>query len=314
MGKRIVRKLIMVIPTMLFLTALIFLLLYTVLGDPVVVMLGRDADPQTVAGLRASLGFNRPIAVQYWDWLTHVVQGQWGVSYRNAQPVSEAIAQRLPATLELTFLAMAIAFAFALICGITAARHPNSRLDFAISLLTTFGLAMPNFWIGILLIILFGLNLHILPSSGYVPFLSNPMENLKGMILPSITLSLAYFGSLTRITRANMLNILTSDYIRTARAKGLTERGVLWKHALKNSLLPVLTILGVDIGPLFGGAVVTESLFAIPGVGRLLVSSISGRDFSIVQAIVVVVTAAVLFTNLAVDIAYSWLDPRIRYR
>jgi peptide/nickel transport system permease protein len=298
---------------MLFLTALIFLLMQAVLGDPVVLMLGRDADPATVARLRQDLGFDRPVHVQYADWLGRLVRGDWGRSFRTSQPVLGAIAARLPVTLELTCLALGLALGLALVVGILAAVRPHGPLDFGVSVLTALGIAMPNFWIAILLILLFALHLRWLPSSGSVPLAEDPFGNLRAMALPAITLGAAYFSNLARLTRARMLEALESDYVRTARAKGVREHRVLWAHALRNSLLPILSVLGVSLSRLFGGAVVTETVFALPGIGILLVESILSRDFPVVQGVIVVVTAGVFLTNLLVELGYGLVDPRVRH-
>ena len=298
----------------LFLTALIFFLMQAVLGDPVVLMLGRDADPATIALLRHDLGFDRPTHVQYLDWLGRLSRGDWGRSFRTAQPVLEAIIARLPVTLELTLLSLALAVVLGLALGVLAAVRPYTRLDFAISLLTALGTAMPNFWIAILLILVFALHLRVLPSSGSVPFVEDPLGNLRAMVLPAVTLSAAYFSNLARLTRAKMLEALESEYVRTARAKGMGEARVLWVHALRNSLLPVLSVLGVSISRLFGGAVVTETIFALPGVGILLVDSILSRDFPVVQGVIIVVTVGVFLTNFVVELGYAVVDPRVRYQ
>ena len=253
MWRFVLRRAAAMLFAILVLTALIFFLMQTTLGDPVVLMLGRDADPATIARLRHDLGFDRPSYVQYLDWLGRLARGDWGRSFRTAQPVLEAISTRLPVTLELTFLSLTLAVGLALALGILAAVRASTVLDVGISLLTALGTAMPNFWIAILLILLFALHLHVLPSSGSVPFLDNPLGNLRAMVLPALTLSAAYFSNLARLTRAKMLEALHSDYVRTARAKGMREGRILWMHALKNSLLPGLSVLGVSVSRLFGG-------------------------------------------------------------
>jgi peptide/nickel transport system permease protein len=225
-----------------------------------------------------------------------------------------AIAARLPVSLELAFLSLFVAVVLALALGILAAVRPRSAVDAGISVLTAFGTAMPNFWIAILLILLFALHLRVLPSSGSVPLLDDPWGHLRAMVLPTVTLSIAYLCNLARLVRAKMLEALATDYVRTARAKGLRESRVLWVHALRNSVLPVLSILAVSMSRLFGGAVVTETIFALPGVGILLVDSILGRDFPVVQGIIIVVTVGVFATNFLIEIAYAVVDPRVRYQ
>jgi peptide/nickel transport system permease protein len=313
-GVFVLRRLAATLFAVVFLTALVFFLMQAALGDPVVLMLGRDADPATVARLRQDLGFDRPPHVQYLDWLGRLARGDWGRSFRTGQPVLGSIGARLPVTLELTVLALGLAVGVALALGILAAVRAHTRVDLGVSVLTALGIAMPNFWIAILLILLFALQLRVLPSSGSVSALEDPLGNLKSMVLPAITLGAAYFSNLARLTRARMLDALESDYVRTARAKGVRERRVLWVHALRNSLLPVLSVLGVSVSRLFGGAVVTETIFALPGIGVLLVDSILSRDFPVVQGVIIVVTVGVFLTNLLVELAYGLVDPRIRHR
>jgi peptide/nickel transport system permease protein len=313
-GVFVLRRVAATLFAILFLSALIFYLMHTILGDPVVLMLGRDADPATIARLRHDLGFDRPAYVQYSDWLGRLARGDWGRSFRTGRPVLESIVARLPVTLELTVLSLGLALTLAVALGIVAAVRPRSRVDFGVSVLTALGIAMPNFLIAILLILFFALQLRVLPSSGTVPLSEDLLGNLRTMVLPTITLSAAYFANLARLTRARMLEALASDYIRTARAKGVRETRVLWVHALRNSLLPVLSVLGISISRLFGGAVVTETIFALPGVGVLLVDSILGRDFPVVQGVIVVVTVGVFLTNLLVELGYGLVDPRVRRR
>jgi peptide/nickel transport system permease protein len=298
----------------LFLTALVFFLMQAVLGDPVVLMLGQDADPDTIARLRQDLGFTRPAYVQYGDWLGRLLRGDWGRSFRTGQPVLEAVVTRLPLSLELGFLSLLLALGLALSLGILAAVRRHTLVDFNIGVLTAFGTAMPNFWIAILLILAFALYLRILPSAGAVAFSLDPVGHFRALVLPTITLSAAYFANLARLTRAKMVEALDSDYIRTARAKGLKETRILWVHALRNSLLPVLSILGVSISRLYGGAVVTETIFALPGTGTLLVDSILSRDYPVVQGIIIVITVGVFLTNFVIELAYAVVDPRVRHQ
>lgn len=314
MGNLVLRRVAAMLFAVLFLSALIFYLMQAVLGDPVVLMLGRDADPGTVARLRQDLGFDRPTYVQYLDWLGRLLRGDWGRSFRTGRPVLESIVARLPVTLELTLLSLGLAVVLAVALGSLAAVRPYTTADWGVSVLTALGIAMPNFWIAILLILLFALQLRVLPSSGSVPVWEDPLGNLRTMVLPVTTLSAAYFSNLARLTRARMLDVLDSDYIRTARAKGVGETRVLWVHALRNSLLPLLSVLGVSVSRLFGGAVVTETVFALPGVGVLLVDSILSRDFPVVQGVIVVVTAGVFLTSFLVELGYGLVDPRIRHQ
>jgi peptide/nickel transport system permease protein len=296
------------------LTAVIFFVMQALLGDPVVLMLGRDADPETLARLRHDLGFDRPTYVQYGDWLRRLVTGDWGQSVRTKEPVLYVIRARLPVSFELSLFALLLAVVLGLTLGILAAVRRHTKIDFGISLLTSLGVAMPSFWIGILLILLFSLKLRWMPTSGHVGFFEEPLENLRRMVLPALTLSASYFSNLARLTRARILEALDSDYVRTARAKGLSETRVLYLHALRNSLLPVLSTLGLSISRLFGGAVVTESIFSVPGIGVLLVDAILSRDFPVVQGVVIVTTLAVFATNFVVELTHGLVDPRVRSR
>lgn len=301
------------VPMALILSAAVFWLIHGFLGDPAVLMLGREADPETVQRLRHDLGFDRPLYAQYADWLSHAARGDLGRSIRNREPVSQALGQRLAVTGELTLFAMALAFLSALALGTAAAVRYGSPTDFVVSSFCIVGVTLPNFMLGITLIFLFSLSLRWLPSGGYAPLLAHPGENLRLMILPTMTLSLAYIGVFSLVLKSSLRRTLHAAYVQTARAKGIVERRVLLRHALRNSLIPFLSILGVEVGRLFGGAVITESIFALPGIGRLLVDSILGRDFPVIQAVVVFMTCAVLIVNLCVDLTYAWLDPRVSY-
>jgi peptide/nickel transport system permease protein len=312
-ARYIVQRLLAIIPMAVLLTAAVFALVHVFLGDPVVLMLGREADPETAQRLRHELGLDRPLYVQYSDWLSHAARGDLGRSLRDRVPVARAIEERLRVTGELTLLAMAVALAAALALGTAAAVRAGSAVDFAVSGLCIAGVTLPNFLVGIVLIFLFALTLRWLPSGGYVP-LTQPLENLRLMILPTATLSLAYVGFLSLVLKSSLKDALRAPYVQTGRAKGITERRVLVRHVLRNSLIPVLSVLGVEVGRLFGGAVITETIFALPGVGRLLVDSILGRDFPVIQAVVALLTFGVLIVNLCVDLAYGWLDPRVTYQ
>jgi len=295
------------------LTAAVFWLLYGLLGDPALLSLGRDADPETAQRLRHELGVDRPVYVQYGDWLGHAVRGDLGRSLRNRQPVTQAMRDRLLPTGELTLLAMGIALAAALVLGPTAAVRPGAPADFAVSSLCIVGVTLPNFMVGITLILVFALSLRWLPSGGFVSPFANPAENLRLMILPTATLSFAYIGILTLVLKSSLRATLQALYVQTARAKGIVARRVLVRHALRNALIPLTSVLGIEFGRLFGGAVVTEAVFSLPGIGRLLVDSILGRDFPVIQAVVVFMAVGVLLVNLAVDLSYAWLDPRVSY-
>lgn len=313
MGLYIIRRFVAMIPVLLLVSVIVFSLIHLTPGDPATSMLGEEATPQAVAALRAKLGLDQPIPIQYVKWLASVVRGDLGRSIRSNQPVSEAIAERLPVTIELAILAVTISLLIAIPAGIIAAMRRNSALDAGSTFVALLGVSLPNFFLAILLILLFGVKLQWLPPFGYQPLTQGLGGNLQRMILPAITLGTALAAIVTRMMRSSLLEVLDQDYIRTARAKGLGEARMVRAHALKNALMPVVTIVGLQIGGLLGGAIITESIFVLPGIGRLLVDAIFQRDFPLVQGVVLFVSLAFLFSNFAVDLAYAYLDPRIRY-
>ena len=313
MGFYILRRLLAMVPVMILVSLIVFSLIHLTPGDPAISMLGEEATPQAVAALRTKLGLDQPIPVQYVKWLGSVLRGDLGRSIRSNQPVGEAIRERLPVTVELAILAMLISLAIAIPAGIIAAMRRNSLLDASTTVVALLGVSLPNFFLAILLVLLFGLKLGWLPPFGYKPITEDLAGNLKLMVLPAITLGTALAAIVTRMMRSSLLEVLDQDYIRTARAKGLRESQMIRFHALKNALMPVVTIVGLQIGGLLGGAIITETIFALPGIGRLLVDSIFQRDFPLVQGVVLFVSLAFLFSNFAVDLVYAYLDPRIRY-
>jgi peptide/nickel transport system permease protein len=284
-------------------------------GDPALAILGveKARDEQAYRAMREELGLNRPLPVQYLSWLDRVARGDLGRSALNHQPVAQAIADRLPITLELGLLSMALSLVIALPLGVYAAVRHDTAADLIASLASLAGVAMPSFWLAMLMIYLFALDLGVLPASGFVPFFEDPGANLRHLILPVVVLGTEAAAGLTRQIRSAMLEVLGQDYVRTARAKGLPARGVVWRHALRNALIPVVTIIGLRVARLLGGATVVETVFAIPGLGRLAVESIFNRDFPVIQAIVLVAALAVLLVNLLTDLLYGYIDPRIRY-
>lgn len=302
------------VPVLIVISIATFALMSLVVGDPVLVILGQEtaADQQTIDRMREDLGVDRPVPVQYLDWMRHVLTGDLGDSWRTPLSVTETIRARLPVTLELTFLALALALAVSIPLGTVAALRPGSPIDVAVSAFASISLSIPNFWLGILLIFAFSLKLGWLPSSGYVPFSEDPVQNLKLMILPTLTLATGYIGSQARYVRSSMLEVLDQDYVRTARAKGLRSSTVVFRHAMKNALIPIVTILGLQMGGLFAGAVVTETIFSLPGMGTLIIDAIFGRDLPVVQGVVLFITLMVVVVNLITDLAYGVLDPRIR--
>jgi peptide/nickel transport system permease protein len=308
------RRTLQLVALLLIVSLLTFVLMRGLLGDPVLLILGPDAsvDQAGVQRIRAQLGLDQPMPIQYLDWLSHALVGDFGRSLRSPITVQDALSARLPVTLELSVLALAAALLVAVPIGIQAARHPGSRLDLLVGGASVVGLSLPNFLLGILLIFVFAVHLHWLPTSGYVSPLTDPLQHLRSMLLPVATLAAAYAGIFARFTRSLMLDVLAEDYVRTARAKGLPGVLVLRRHAIRNALIPLITVVGVELAGLFGGAVVTETVFSLPGVGLLLTDSILGRDLPTVQAIVLFLTVSVVAISFLVDVAYGVVDPRVR--
>lgn len=312
----IAQRLLQMIPVLLLVSIISFSLTFLLPGDPALLILGDQmaANEEAYEAVRRDLGLDRPVVIQYLDWLWQTVRGDLGTSTRDSLPVFSGILERLPVTLELSFLSMLIALLIALPAGIISAVKQDSRWDVSFSLFALWGVAIPHFWLGILLIYAFGVYLKVLPPSGYVPFTDNPIANLQHMILPAVTLGVGLSAVIMRQVRSSLLEVLQQDYIVTAHAKGLTSRSVTLIHALKNGLIPVVTVIGLQVGLLFGGAVITESIFSLPGIGRWAVDSILWRDFPVVQAVSLVMAIGVLATNLITDVAYGYIDPRIRHR
>ena len=291
---------------MLLLVALTAFLLAHLTGDPVRLMVPEDATERQIAELRHALGLDRSLVVRFTDYLAHALRGDLGPSLRYRKPTLSLILERMPATVELSTAAMAVALLIAIPAGIISAARPGSLLDTVTSTASVAGQALPPFWIGIMLIVLFAVHLGWLPAAG--------RGSLRHLCLPAITLGLFPMARLTRILRSSLLEVLQEDFIRTARAKGLAELRVLVRHGLRNASIPVLTVAGLTYGNILGGTVITESVFAWPGVGRLALEAVYNRDFPLVQAIVLVVAGIFVLINLLVDLAYGWLDPRIRLR
>jgi peptide/nickel transport system permease protein len=289
----------------------VFLMLHLTPGDPVQIMLGQDADPQSVAALRAELGLDQPLPVQYVRWVGNVLRGDLGRSIRTHQPVMEAITSRLPVTLELSIVSLVVSLAIGLPAGVVAATRRNTPLDLASTGLALAGVSLPSFFLGILLILVFALGLRWVPPSGYTPLGQDPAMNLKQMAMPAVALGAALAGIVARLTRSSLLDVLSAEYMRSARAKGLSESAAVVHHGLKNALLPVVTVVGLQVGALLGGAILIETIFALPGIGRLAVDSIFARDFPIVQGVVLFLALVRILSNLVADLLYARLDPRI---
>jgi peptide/nickel transport system permease protein len=311
----VIKRLLQMIPVVILVTMITFSLLLLT-GDPVraIIGVGESLDAEQIAAMEHQLGLDRPIPVQYISWLGKVLQGDFGRSNHTKRLVTDELKVRLPITLQLGIVAWLFSVLLAIPAGIISATRRGSKLDIFATVMTIGGVAVPGFWLGIMLILLFGVTLGWLPTYGFVNFFDNPVQFLRHIALPAFSMGLAGAALNMRQTRSAMLEVLMQDYIRTARAKGLRERTVIWVHALRNALLPVVTLMGLQIGRLFGGAVIIETIFAFPGMGRLMVYSIFLHDFPVVQACVLIVALTVLFANLATDLIYAYLDPRIRYQ
>jgi len=308
-----IRRLLLMVPVAFLVTVISFALLRLTPGDPVLVYAGEEHDPATLAALRHSLGLDRPLPVQYVLWLERAVQGDFGRSIRTQQPVLEAIVERLPATIELGLAALIISIVVAFVIGIIAALKRNSLFDLLSTGLAIAGVSLPNFFLGIALILFIAVFLRWLPPGGYTPLLQDPLDNVRHLILPAITLATASLAVNLRQIRSSLIEVLSQDYIRTAQAKGLPQRLIVLRHALKNAMIPVITVIGLQVGSIIEGAIITESIFFWPGVGRLAVDSIAGRDYPVVQAIVLMSALSYMVSTLLVDLLYAWFDPRISY-
>ncbi len=305
------RKLVQMLPVAFFVTVIVFSLTNLLPGDPTVTILGEQATPEQRAAVRVEYGLDQPAPIRYVTWLTRVAQGEFGRSLRTREDVGAMLAARIPVTLQLGLLSILIAVAIGVPAGILAARFRGGLIDVAASLVAMSSVAVPYFWMGVLLIMLFSLQLGWLPPSGHVRFLDDPAQNMKLMVMPSLTIGTAFAALVMRQTRASMLQVLSMDYVRTARAKGLSERLVLLRHALRNALIPIITVIGLQVGALLGGAVVTETVFALPGLGRMLVDGIFQRDFPVIQGAILFIVIAVFMVNLLTDMLYRAFDPRV---
>jgi peptide/nickel transport system permease protein len=308
----IAQRLLQTIPVLFVVSVTVFSLVHLIPGDPVQVMAGESQDPEVVAAMRHDLGLDRPIYEQYVTWLGNALRGDLGNSVRTRQPVTEMIIERAGPTLQLTVIALLLALAVSLPAGAIAATRRNSGVDVSATTVSLFGVSMPNFLIALLLIFIFAIKLGWLPTSGYVSILEEPVRGVKSLVLPAITVSMAMAAVITRTTRSSMLESLGQDYVRTARAKGLADRHVIVSHAMRNAMIPVITVVGLQIGNLIAGAVITEYIFSIPGIGRLIVDSIFARDYPVVQGVVLFTALGYILANLLADLLYAVLDPRIR--
>ncbi|MGG4455896.1 ABC transporter permease [Brevibacillus porteri] len=308
----IVRRLLLTIPILLLVSIMTFSLIHMIPGDPARVILGEEATPEAYAALRNELGLDQPIVVQYFSWLGKVVTGDLGISITDRVPVADLIMQRLPATVELTIGTFLVAILIAFPAGILAAVRRGTWIDYTSTFTALGGMSIPSFWLAMMMIIFFAVENQWLPSSGYVPFSENPTQNLMAMILPCLATGLRESAVLMRMLRSSLLDVVSMDFIRTAKAKGLNEARTILGHALRNAMVPVVTTSGLMIAGLLGGLVITESIFSIPGFGRLIVESVFKRDYVTVQGAILVSAVLVVLVNLIVDILYAVIDPRIK--
>ena len=315
MTQYILRRLLLMIPVVFLVTIGIFVIIRIAPGDPVLAYAGEDPNPETIAAVRTELGLDQPLPIQYAAWLSRAIQGDLGRSFQTHQRVLEAITERLPVTFELGTAALLISVTVALVVGTISAIKRNSAIDLLTTSFTIAGVSFPNFYLGLLLILLFAYVVpgHILPPGGFTPFSTDAWDNLRRLILPAITIATASLAVNLRQVRSSLLDVFGLDYMRTARAKGLRERAVIVRHALKNALIPVVTIIGIQVGAIIEGAIITETIFFIPGVGRLAVQAIPSQDYPVVQGVVLVSALSYMLSTLAVDVLYAFLDPRISF-
>jgi peptide/nickel transport system permease protein len=309
----VARRVAAFVATLVFLSALVFVVVRVLPGDPATLILGVESNPETIARLRQALGLDRPLAVQYVDWLARAARGDLGTSIQYDVPVGRLILSRLPVTLPLALMAAAIMVAVALPLGVYAATRHRRAGDYAAMLVSQLGIAVPAFWSGLLLILLFSVRLGWFRSGGFDGWSAGVVAGVKALLLPAIALGAFQAAVLVRATRSAVLDVLREDYVRTARAKGVAERRVVARHALRNAMIPIVTVMGIQLGQLIAGAIVLESVFALPGLGRLALVAIGARDLPVVQGVTLFVAASIVFINFAVDLAYAALDPRIRY-
>jgi peptide/nickel transport system permease protein len=308
----LIRRLLISSLVLTLVSVLVFAALRLLPGDPARVMAGTEADDAGLAAVREKYGLDDPIPVQYGRWVALAARGDLGESIRTRLPVAAVIVQKLPITVELALLSLLFALAVALPMGVLSAARKNSAWDWLANAVSLSGVSIPNFWLGILLILLFSVYLRWLPASGFIPFGQDPLRNLTHMLMPVVALGTRQAAVLMRQTRNAVIEALASDYVRTARAKGLASRSVLLRHALRNSLIPVVTMLGLQAGALIGGAVVTELIFVIPGFGRLILEAVFNRDYPMVQGVILLTASGYVLINLLVDVSYSLVNPRIR--
>lgn len=312
MLRYIIQRVIFMIPVALLVSFMAFMLVHLIPGDPARVLLGEEATPQTVAALQRELGLDKPLLLQFVLWLWHAVQGDLGMSIQLHQPVTQAIMQRLPVTVELGFASLLFSLVLAIPLGVFSATHRNSWIEWLVNIASLLGTAVPSFVLALLLIFLFAVVWRPFPPGGYIPLMEDPIANLRDLVLPMIALGAGAVAVNLRQIRASMTEVLAQDYVRTARAKGLSEWQITYIHALRNALVPLITIVGLQIGAILGGAFVIETVFLWPGIGALAIQSIFSKDYPVIQGTVLLVAFSYMLTNLLVDVSYPFFDPRIR--
>ncbi|WP_299596365.1 ABC transporter permease [uncultured Tateyamaria sp.] len=308
----LLRRILIAIPTIVIISIMVFGLQHLLPGDPLLVLAGEERDPAVLEALREKYRLNDPIPVQYLAWVGNALQGDLGVSLRTNQPVTELMAQKLPVTIQLALMSMVFALVIGIPAGILSAVKKGTATDYVANVVALSGLSIPNFWLGIMLILLVSVKWQLLPASGYVPPSEDLWQSIRTMLMPSFVLGTALAATLMRHTRSSMIGVLSADYVRTARAKGLAERVVILKHALRNALTPIVTLTALLFGELVAGAVLTEQIFTIPGFGKLVVDAVFNRDYAVVQGIVLVTAVGFIFMNLFADVMYFVLNPRLR--
>lgn len=314
MTNYILKRILALIPIMFIVGIFVFFIIHLIPGNPAAMMLGPEATQEEIDTFSRSMGLDRPIPIQFVEWISNVVRGDFGTSlFFQGQQVTKVVFEHFKVTLTLTVLGVILAIILGIITGVIAAINHNNLLDRIIMVITSAGVSIPNFWLGLMLVLFFSIRLSVLPPAGFKPLSAGLGESLKYLILPAITLAFGQTSLIARMTRSNMLEVLRSDYVRTAKAKGLSELMVNYKHALKNVLIPVITIIGLSFANLMGGAVVTEQIFNIPGVGRLLIKSVFTRDYPVIEGIVLYIAAMWVIINLVTDVLYVIIDPRIEY-
>ncbi|MCG8639441.1 MAG: ABC transporter permease [Desulfobacterales bacterium] len=309
----ILKRIIQIVPVLFLIALMVFILLRLIPGDPVLVMVGDEAEPGMVEALRHEMGLDKPLMIQFFYWLVKIIQLDFGTSITYRMDVLPLILQRLPVTLTFGLFSTLFAVALAVPSGIIAAVHQNTYKDYLFTLLAVFGVSIPSFWLALMFIMFFSLNLGWFPATGYVSPFTDFFSGMKYLVLPCVSHGILTAAIIARMTRSTMLEVLRQDYITTAKGKGLPHRWVIYKHALKNAFAPTLTIIGFQLGNVLGGAVITETIFTLPGLGQLVYHAIGQRDYPVIQACILITAVGFVFINLMVDLLYSYFDPRIRY-